>query len=226
MSQAKIDILQRALEREKAARKSAEEILDEKSRHLYFLSEKLKKTNLKLAGLLDEKSSQLQGVFKNINDAYLVIDLSGNVLKMNDIAVDLFGYDIKKEKFNVTNLIYHKDYDYTYKSFDTLKTEGYFTNFTSRVITKLKEIKWVQINATLIFDKNNIPIAAQGIIRDITLEKKAEDLLIDSKNRLSSLIMNLYSGVLLEDENRNIVLTNNQFCKLFKIKLKPKSLIG
>ena len=45
MSQAKIDILQRALEREKAARKSAEEILDEKSRHLYFLSEKLKKTN-------------------------------------------------------------------------------------------------------------------------------------------------------------------------------------
>ena len=108
MSQAKIDILQRALEREKAARKSAEEILDEKSRHLYFLSEKLKKTNLKLAGLLDEKSSQLQGVFKNINDAYLVIDLSGNVLKMNDIAVDLFGYDIKKEKFNVTNLIYHK----------------------------------------------------------------------------------------------------------------------
>ena len=117
MSQAKIDILQRALEREKAARKSAEEILDEKSRHLYFLSEKLKKTNLKLAGLLDEKSSQLQGVFKNINDAYLVIDLSGNVLKMNDIAVDLFGYDIKKEKFNVTNLIYHKDYDYTFKSF-------------------------------------------------------------------------------------------------------------
>ena len=226
MSQAKIDILQRALEREKAARKSAEEILDEKSRHLYFLSEKLKKTNLKLAGLLDEKSSQLQGVFKNINDAYLVIDLSGNVLKMNDIAVDLFGYDIKKEKFNVTNLIYHKDYDYTFKSFDTLKTKGYFTNFTSRVITKLKEIKWVQINATLIFDKNNIPIAAQGIIRDITSEKKAEDLLIDSKNRLSSLIMNLYSGVLQEDENRNIVLTNNQFCKLFKIKLKPKSLIG
>lgn len=164
MSQAKIDILQRALEREKAARKSAEEILDEKSRHLYFLSEKLKKTNLKLAGLLDEKSSQLQGVFKNINDAYLVIDLSGNVLKMNDIAVDLFGYDIKKEKFNVTNLIYHKDYDYTYKSFDTLKTEGYFTNFTSRVITKLKEMKWVQINATLIFDKNNIPIAAQVLL--------------------------------------------------------------
>ena len=53
---------------------------------------------------------------------------------------------------------------------------------------------------------------------DITSEKKAEDLLIDSKNRLSSLIMNLYSGVLLEDENRNIVLTNNQFCKLFKIR--------
>ena len=36
MSQAKIDILQRALEREKAARKSAEEILDEKERYECF----------------------------------------------------------------------------------------------------------------------------------------------------------------------------------------------
>ena len=63
MSQKKIDILQRALKRERAARKSAEKILDEKSRHLYFLSEKLKKTNLKLETLLNEKSSQLQGVF-------------------------------------------------------------------------------------------------------------------------------------------------------------------
>ena len=226
MSQAKIDILQRALEREKAARKSAEEILDEKSRHLYFLSEKLKKTNLKLAKLLDEKSSQLQGVFQNINDAYLVIDLSGNVLKMNDIAVGLFGYDINNEKFNVTNLIHHKDEEYTFKSFETLIKEGEFSNFTSRIITKSKEIKWVQINASVIYDNDNTPLAAQGIIRDVTPDKKAEDLLIESKNRLSSLIINLHSGVLLEDENRDVVLTNNEFCKLFNISKTPESLVG
>ena len=168
MSQKKIDILQRALKRERAARKSAEKILDEKSRHLYFLSEKLKKTNLKLETLLDEKSSQLQGVFKNFNDAYLVMDLLGNVLKMNDIAVDMFGYDFHKENFNVTSLIYPEDVKYAFDSFDTLKNEGLFTNFISRIVTKLNEVKWVQINATIIYDKDNIPIAAQGIIRAVS----------------------------------------------------------
>ena len=226
MSQKKIDILQRALKRERAARKSAEKILDEKSRHLYFLSEKLKKTNLKLETLLNEKSSQLQGVFKNFNDAYLVMDLLGNVLKMNDIAVDMFGYDFHKENFNVTSLIYPEDVKYAFDSFDTLKNEGLFTNFNSRIVTKLNEVKWVQINATIIYDKDNIPIAAQGIIRDITPDKKAEDLLIESKNRLSSLIMNLHSGVLLEDENRKVVLTNTKFCDLFKIPSTPEALIG
>ncbi|MGY8971163.1 MAG: PAS domain-containing sensor histidine kinase [Flavobacteriales bacterium] len=226
MSQKKIDILQRALKRERAARKSAEKILDEKSRHLYFLSEKLKKTNLKLETLLNEKSSQLQGVFKNFNDAYLVMDLLGNVLKMNDIAVDMFGYDFHKENFNVTSLIYPEDVKYAFDSFDTLKNEGLFTNFNSRIVTKLNEVKWVQINATIIYDKDNIPIAAQGIIRDITPDKKAEDLLIESKNRLSSLIMNLHSGVLLEDENRKVVLTNTKFLDLFKIPSTPEALIG
>ena len=73
MSQKKIDILQRALKRERAARKSAEKILDEKSRHLYFLSEKLKKTNLKLETLLNERSEEHTSELQSL--AYLVCRL-------------------------------------------------------------------------------------------------------------------------------------------------------
>jgi PAS domain S-box-containing protein len=226
MIQDKIEILQRALKREKAARKEAEKILDDKSKNLYYLSEELRKTNLRLENLLNEKSTQLQGVFENINDAYIVIDLFGNVLKMNDVAIDMFGYDIEKEVFNVTDLICDSYSEYSYQSFEKLKDEGSFTNFTSRVITKHKNLKWVQINASIIVNKDNNPIAAQGIIRDITNTKEAEDLLIESENRLSSLIQNLYTGVLLEDENRKLVLTNTKFCDLFKIQLTPEALIG
>ena len=51
MSQDQSEILKRALTREKAARKAAEKILEEKSRELYFTSQRLEQ-------LLDEKSSQ------------------------------------------------------------------------------------------------------------------------------------------------------------------------
>jgi PAS domain S-box-containing protein len=50
--------------------------------------------------------------------------------------------------------------------------------------------------------------------------------LIDSESRLAALVLNLNSGVILEDENRKIVLSNNKFCELFSIEAKPESIIG
>lgn len=226
MSQDQIEILKRALKREKSARKSAEKILEDKSKELYNISSELKQSNLKLNNILEEKLSTLKGIFENINDAYLVMDLFGNVIKMNDGAVELFGYDIRKEQFSIPNIIYEEDEEYAYKSFTKLQQRGYFNNYIARVYTKKKEIKWVQINATTVFDKNNKPIAAQGIIRDITKDKEAQDLLIESKNRLSVLVLNLNSGVVLEDENRKIISSNIKFCKFFKIDAKPDELIG
>ncbi|EDP96943.1 PAS domain S-box protein [Kordia algicida OT-1] len=226
MSQEQIDILQRALKREKEARRAAEKILEDKSRELYILSEELKVTNSKLEASVSEKTSQLAGVFENIIDAYLVMDLGGNVLKMNDAACELFGYNILEETLNVTSLIYKEDVAYAFESFSELIEKGRFSNYTARVYTKNKGVRWVQINASLIFDANEKPIAAQGIIRDITDQKKFDDKLIESENRLSTLILNLDSAVLLEDENRNIVLTNAKFCEIFKIPVSPELLKG
>ena len=219
MSQEQSEILQRALKREKAARKAAEKILEEKSRELYLTSQRLEQ-------LLDEKSSQLQGVFENIVDAYVVMDLQGNVIKFNEAATKLFGYDISRDEVNVVNLIYKEDYQYAMSSFLELQTKGFFKDYEARVIHKSKEVKWVHINASVIFDKDKKPVAAQGIVRDITDQKKSEEKLIESENRLASLVVNLDSGIVLEDENRNIVLTNNKFCELFGINASPKDLVG
>ncbi|WP_299060853.1 PAS domain-containing sensor histidine kinase [uncultured Polaribacter sp.] len=219
MDTSKIEILERALKREKAARKAAEKILEDKSRELYTISQELK-------GLLDEKSSTLEGVFKNINDAYLVIDLSANVIEMNDAAKELFGYSIDDDDFNISNLIYKEDAEYAVSAFVQLQEKGFFNNYTTRIFTKNKEIKWVQVNGSLVYDINKNPIAAQGIVRDITAQKAKDEKLVKSENRLSSLITNLDSGILLEDANRKIVLTNPNFCKFFKIPVSPKLLIG
>lgn len=181
MNQKKIDILTRSIERERAARKVAEKILEDKSRELYFLSEELKKTNQKLESLLGEKSSQLKGVFENILDAYVIMDLSGNVLKLNDAAKALFEYDINEQPLNVVNLIYDEDFEYAMSSFSDLVSTGFFKNYKARIITKNKKIKWVHINASVIRDTNNQPVAAQGIVRDFThlkyLEEQKEEIL-------------------------------------------------
>ena len=47
-----------------------------------------------------------------------------------------------------------------------------------------------------------------------------------TNNRLTTLITNLQSGILMEDENRRIVLVNEQFCKMFNIPAHPLHLVG
>lgn len=213
MNYNRIDILERALKREKAARKIAEKILEDKSRELYLISEELKGNNITLEELLKEKSSQLKGVFENINDSYLIMDLSGNVIKMNDKAVALFGYDILEEKLNVTSLIYPEDAVYAFESFDKLKNTGAFSNYIARVLTKKKEVKWIQINASLIYDKNNIKIAAQGIIRDITATKKTTEFIAAQKKELDVIVENSSLGIALIQRGY-FVKTNTVFQKL------------
>jgi len=188
MSNDTSDIYQRALKREKEARKQAERILEVKSRELYYTAQELKEVNDKLENLLDETSAELKGVFENIIDAFVLMDIEGNVLKLNDAAIELFGYNIDKEDLNVVNLIYEEDYGYAMKSFEQLLSKGYFKDYQARVITKNKEVKWVHINASLLFDKNKQPVAAQGIVRDIT-EEREQGLIIEVLNNVAKSIL-------------------------------------
>lgn len=174
MEHDEISIYKRALEREKAARHQAEKILEEKSRDLYNTSLELKDSNLKLEKLLFEKSTQLKGVFENIIDAYVVMDLKGNVIKLNNAAIELFGYNANDKVLNVNSLIYKDDYNYAIESFLTLTEQGFFTNYKARVYTKFKGVRWVHINASIVYNKDKQPIAAQGIVRDITDRKNLE----------------------------------------------------
>ena len=120
MSQKQIDILQRALNREKEARKQAEKILEEKSAELFELTERLKESNQKLGHLVSRQTSELQGVFENIVDAYIVIDLSGNFIKMNDAAIEMLGYDIKNEEINLLSLIHPEESKRATKNFKNI----------------------------------------------------------------------------------------------------------
>ncbi|MFL3660681.1 MAG: PAS domain S-box protein [Polaribacter sp.] len=220
------DILKKSIDTSKKARNTAEKKLEEKTKEVQLLRNELKEIHSKFAEITTQKMFESAGIFENINDGYICMDLSGNVIKMNGIAIDFFGYDIHKQKLTVSDLIHPDDLEYGTRSFNTLFKEGVFTNYRTRALTKDKRIKWVQVNGNLIMDAENKPIGAQGIIRDITSDKKDEELRTESENRLASLILNLDYGVLLEDENGKIILTNTKFCTLFKIATLPDSLKG
>lgn len=221
-----VNIYKRALERERQARKAAEKILEQKSSELFNLSLELKKSNDKLLEILGEQNSELQGLFKNLVDAYVVFDFKGQVLRMNDAATKLVGRKLSDEPLWVNGIIAPEDKKRTFTAFNQLKRKGTVTNLKFNIDTPHGGRRLILVNLSVIRDIKETPIAAQGIIRDITKEQEAKSNLLESQKRLKSLIINLQAGILLEDENRKIVFTNKMFCEMFSIPADPESLKG
>jgi PAS domain S-box-containing protein len=65
-----------------------------------------------------------------------------------------------------------------------------------------------------------------GTISDITKRKELEAELETTANRFSNLISSLNDGIIVEDEDRHIVLTNQKFCDMFDITFRSKVLTG
>ncbi|ADB39153.1 PAS domain S-box protein [Spirosoma linguale] len=76
------------------------------------------------------------------------------------------------------------------------------------------------------YSEDGKPLLMIGTSTDITHQKNIEEALRTSAHRLSNLIADFQEGILLEDENRAIVLVNQQFCNMFSVPLKPDELVG
>ncbi|MGB5646806.1 MAG: PAS domain S-box protein, partial [Muriicola sp.] len=133
----------------------------------------------------------------NIVDPYLVMDIEGNVIRMNAAASQLLGYDLAYEKFNLQQLVHPEYIEYTKESFQQLYKVGTLKNYRAKILVKDKSVRFVQVNSSLIYDKDRNPIAAQGIIRDITKESEVEALLSEQKKQLDIIVQNSPLGIVL-----------------------------
>lgn len=213
MDSKEVQLLKRALDRQKRARIQAEKILEEKSKELYDATHHLKEANAKLENLLNEKTSELDGVFINIIDPYVVMDLQFNVINMNSSAKEFLGYDHMKDELNLSNLVHEDFMEYTVESIQSLLEVGVLKNYRAKIQVKDGTVKWVQINSSLVYNKEKKPVAAQGILRDITQEMEIKQLLLEQRRQLDIIVDNSPLGIVLID-NGKIIKANSTITQL------------
>jgi PAS domain S-box-containing protein len=221
----KIAVYEDALARERELRKKTECLLEVKVQELLQKEQELRLSKLELAELHQQTTAERDGVFENMNDSYVIMDLDGYPIKMNTAAEQFLGFTAQ-DRMNLITVVHKDDVGHIPKAFQILHAKGVITNFKTRVLNAAGEIRQGQINASIIYDSNGKAIAAQGIVRDTTQEALFSSQLEQSQNRLAALILNMESAVLLEDENRDIVLTNKKFCAFFNIPSAPKQMVG
>jgi PAS domain S-box-containing protein len=187
VTKSRVDILERALKRERAARKLAEGILEDKSKQLFELSEKLKETNAALEGNLSEKTLELQAIFDN-SSLGIVLTRFGQIVEVNQAFCELLGYSNSELKVLDVKAISVKD-DYP-KSRELMQQldQGLIDNFSmnKRYIKKNEDTIWAKTNVAAIRDNNGALKYQVALVEDIT-----DDLKLASERQ--SLIANLES---------------------------------
>ncbi len=96
----------------------------------------------------------------------------------------------------------------------------------SRMILPGRGIVWRSMNCSFSHFNVEGDKVFSGLMLDISERKKADEKLNESENRLVSLITNLQNGILVEDENRRVMLTNEMYCDMFGINASPENLKG
>jgi PAS domain S-box-containing protein len=96
-----------------------------------------------------------------------------------------------------------------------------------RVKLKDGSTRWILNRGGVIRrSKNGKPITIIGTLTDIQNYKNIQGELTATANRLTHLLINLQTGVLLENENGLVVITNKKFTDFFAYPGSPETLVG
>lgn len=185
-------------------------------------------TNLRSAqAQIKREEQKYKAIIENANDIFYSINAQGIFVYVNEIACRITGYS-QTELLNThfTDLI---RVDHREKVAEIYRQQAYSklksTYLEFPIITKKGEEIWIGQNVQLnnVTDPSNLFTA---IARDITERYLTDVKLSMTSSRLIALIGNMQTGVIVEDENRKLVLVNQVFCDLFGINNNPDDLIG
>ncbi len=151
-----------------------------------------------------QKDAEIQEFLKHINQSYLSFERDKDIMN--------HAFSVSEKEFQEVN--------------ESLKKESEVRQIT---IEKLKEVVFQLVDEDHFFDKSekdDLYKISEFINLQIQKNKGTEENLKRTINLFKTLLANLQSGVLVENENREILFTNHLFCKMFEIPAPPDALVG
>lgn len=178
---------------------------------------------------LSQRVTQFQGLSENIPGVIFEYESRPDGSHLYRYLSPAMGkiFGIKPSSiFKLTQFIHPNDLDEMEatlaKAADTLAP----FYLESRLILPGRGIVWRSISCSFSYKTATGGKVFTGLMLDISERKKADEKLNESENRLASLIANLQTGILMEDENHQIVLTNELFCKMFGLNRNQEEIQG
>ncbi|MDK2830508.1 MAG: hypothetical protein PWQ75_260 [Methanolobus sp.] len=161
---------------------------------------------------LKRNEEKYRALFEQSNDAIFLNHIDGTIVDVNEKACEIFGYtrDELKAK-NVVDLLAPEHSDIGSEGMDNFRETGVASLYTQYQKAN-GEIFDAEVNAKIIEGENDL---AQGIIRDISERKKAEEEIIRSEMKYRALFEKSNDAVLIHDLTGRILDINDKACTMF-----------
>lgn len=157
---------------------------------------------------LVENEERFRTLFENANDVVYIHDFAGNYISINQAAERIFGYTREEiSQMNMEQIVAPEEIELARRKLKE-KLEG-VKNASYEITCLTKDGRRVplEINSCLIY-KNGEPIAIQGIARDITERKLAEEALKEREESYRDLFENANDLIYTHDLNGNFTSLN------------------
>jgi len=217
-----LEILQRRLEREKAARKQAESILEVKAAELYEVNQSLELQVKERTAALEKSEQQYRSIIESADDIIYNIDSNGNFSFVNPAGLNYTGYEedevIGKSFLKVIRDDYKEEVQKFYLDVLVNKRDKTYSEFP--ISTKAGSTLWIGQNVKMIEGENEI-ISFSVLARDITKRKIAEAELILAQDKLKKselkyrgIMENMMLGLLEVNNDGVIMKAYPRFCEM------------
>ena len=190
-----IEILKKALERERKSRELAESFVENRLRELYV-------SNIHLSNRVLTQEEFQNDLLDNLVDALFVIDFKGEILKINKEATKLLGLDNDLKVNNISQFSNrNKKGIKKLLSKDNLENENEVLFY--EFINEKNQKKYVTIKSKILVDSEKNPYAYQAIVRDVS-----EKYLLELKIQKQQQFEKLESQILKDLLKSNDIFTN------------------
>jgi PAS domain S-box-containing protein len=162
---------------------------------------------------LIQSEIKFHSIFDNSPVGSVIVGLDNRFIRCNSAFCNFLGYS-ENELIGKTiaDITYPEDLELGMKELNQI-VEGKIDSFTlkKRYLRKDGNIVWGEISISLIHDANNKPVYFLPVIKDITLRKHAEELLLASEVRYRRLFESAKEGILILDAETGKIMDVNPF---------------
>ena len=155
--------------------------------------------------------------FNAMDEVFFSIDkISQKIIQISNACEKIYGYssaDFLAKRGLWFDLV-HPDDRYLFANDDEILRRGEQVNGRLRIIRKDKAIRWIERKMIPGFDEAGKLIRVDGITRDITERREAEEKHRQSEERYRQIVETAQEGIWTIDENEKTNFVNKKICDI------------